>query len=74
MLPVAVSGVDDVAARRGGRWRRSEIIVRYGVPFELDLVGRRDDPAIADEIAARIAELLPPARRGVYAAAGPPGR
>jgi hypothetical protein len=40
--------------------------VRYGTPFTLDLGGRRDDRLIADEIAERIARLLPAGRRGVY--------
>ncbi len=74
VLPVAVSAADEDDPRWVGRWRRPEIVVRYGVPFDLDLTGRRDDSAIADEIAARVAELLPPSRRGVYAAACPPSR
>lgn len=71
VLPTAISGTD---RRRGpgGLWRRGEIVLRYGEPFTLDLAGRRDDAAIADEIAARIAALLPPWRRGAYAAP-PPG-
>jgi 1-acyl-sn-glycerol-3-phosphate acyltransferase len=62
VLPVALS-TDD-----GGRGllRRRDIVLRYGEPFDLELAGRRDDPAIADEIATRIAALLPATRRGVY--------
>ena len=74
VLPVAISGADEDGARRGGLWLRPELVVRYGIPFELDLAGRRDDAVIADEIAARVAALLPPSRRGVYAAAGGPDR
>ncbi len=55
VLPVSLS--TDDAPR--GLLRRREIVLRYGVPFALDLDGRRDDPAIADEIAARVAALLP---------------
>ena len=62
VLPVALS-TDD---RSRGLLRRRDIVLRYGEPFDLDLAGRRDDPAIADEIATRIAALLPAARRGVY--------
>lgn len=62
VLPVALSSDD---ARRG--WlRRRTMVLRYGVPFRLELSERRDDPVIADEIAARIAALLPASRRGVY--------
>ncbi len=64
VLPVALS--TDNAGR--GLLRRREIVLRYGEPFDLELSGRRDDPAIADEIAARIAALLPAARRGFYGA------
>jgi 1-acyl-sn-glycerol-3-phosphate acyltransferase len=71
ILPVAVSGTDSRTQRRG--WlRRGEIVVRYGEPFRLDLTGRRDDAVIADEIALRLAGLLPPWRRGVYAASAAP--
>ena len=62
ILPVALH-TDE---RRRGLLRRRRIEVRYGEPFQLSLAGRRDDPAIADEIAARIAALLPVTRRGVY--------
>jgi 1-acyl-sn-glycerol-3-phosphate acyltransferase len=62
VLPVALS-----TDGGGLGWlRRREMVVRYGEPFDLELTGRRDDPAIADEIAARIAALLPASRRGVY--------
>lgn len=66
VLPVAVSTAD---AQGRAPWRRREIVLRYGKPFDLELAGRRDDETIADEIAARIAALLPSARRGVYTAA-----
>lgn len=73
VLPAAFSGTDGNVPRRGG-WRR-EAVLRYGAAFTLDLAGRRDDAAIADEIAVHIAALLPPERRGVYADAvsGGPG-
>jgi 1-acyl-sn-glycerol-3-phosphate acyltransferase len=62
VLPVALS--PDNGRRR---WlRRRTVVLRYGVPFHLELRERRDDPVIADEIAARIAALLPASRRGVY--------
>jgi 1-acyl-sn-glycerol-3-phosphate acyltransferase len=65
ILPVAISGTGRTSGRRG--WlRRGEIVLRYGEPFQLDLAGRRDDAVIADEIAVRIAALLPDSQRGVY--------
>lgn len=70
VLPVAISGTDGHGRRRG-LLRRGEIVLHYGEPFTLDLAGRRDDAAIADDIAARVASLLPPWRRGVYGPAGP---
>jgi 1-acyl-sn-glycerol-3-phosphate acyltransferase len=66
VLPVALSPTD-WRRGRGGLLRRREIVLQYGAPFELELTGRRDDAAIADEIAGRIAALLPTAKRGVYA-------
>jgi 1-acyl-sn-glycerol-3-phosphate acyltransferase len=67
VLPVAVSGSDSHGPR-SGLLRRRTILVRYGRTFTLDVTGRRDDAVIADEIAGRVAALLPAARRGVYAA------
>jgi hypothetical protein len=40
--------------------------MRYGAPFKLDMSGPRDDRLMADEIARRVAALLPMSRRGVY--------
>lgn len=73
VLPVAIEGTDSHGSRRG-ILRRGEIVVRYGEPFDVDLT-KGDDAAVADQIAGRIAELLPRSRRGVYAgAAGSPSR
>ncbi len=66
ILPVALSGTDEKGSPGRGLMGRREIVLRYGAPFRLDLTGRRDDSAIADEIAASIAALLPATRRGVY--------
>ena len=71
VLPVAISGTGHAENPRG--WlRRGQIVLRYGAPFTLDLSGRRDDSIIADEIASRVAALLPPSHRGVYAGSMPP--
>jgi 1-acyl-sn-glycerol-3-phosphate acyltransferase len=66
ILPVAISGTDGHGERRG-ILRRREILVSYGEPFVADLTAPGGDSAIADQIAERIAALLPPSRRGVYA-------
>jgi 1-acyl-sn-glycerol-3-phosphate acyltransferase len=68
VLPVAVSTTDTSEARGRGLLSRREVVLCYGAPFDMELAGRRDDAAIADEIAERIAAMLPAARRGVYAA------
>ncbi|MBV9099462.1 MAG: 1-acyl-sn-glycerol-3-phosphate acyltransferase [Candidatus Dormibacteraeota bacterium] len=67
LLPVAVWGTER-ALRRGAHLpRRVPVTVQFGEAFELaPPSGRADDRAIADEVAARIAALLPPAYRGVY--------
>ncbi|MGH7722460.1 MAG: lysophospholipid acyltransferase family protein [Candidatus Dormibacteria bacterium] len=62
VLPVAICHSDGGA----GTSARGEIVMRYGIPLTLDLAGRRDDRVIADEIAERVAALLPVGRRGVY--------
>ena len=66
VLPVAICHTDTRGSGPPRRLRRRDIVVRYGTPFTLDLGGRRDDRLIADEIAERIARLLPAGRRGVY--------
>jgi 1-acyl-sn-glycerol-3-phosphate acyltransferase len=71
ILPVGVWGTE-AALPRGHRLpRRVPIRFRLGPVFQLPerLPGEgRDDQAVADLIGSRIAELLPPAYRGVYAA------
>jgi 1-acyl-sn-glycerol-3-phosphate acyltransferase len=69
IVAAAIMGTDGVPAGPG----RREIVLRFGAPFNLNLTGRRDDAAIADEVAAHIAALLPESRRGVYASASTDG-
>ncbi len=64
VVPVAVSG--SRAARIGKFWRR-DVTIRFGRPFGVAEVDAADEQAVADAIMRRIAELLPPAQRGVYA-------
>ena len=71
VLPVAIWGSEAALARGHKLPRRVPVRLKYGPVFQLpeqSATGRRDDQAIADLIGRRIAELLPPAYRGVYAA------
>lgn len=57
--------------------RRTEVVLRFGPPFrfsELPAEIRRDRQAAADAIMLRIAALLPPQMRGVYASGAAPER
>jgi 1-acyl-sn-glycerol-3-phosphate acyltransferase len=73
LLPVGLDGMTDIfaALRRG---RRARVTVRIGAPFgPFRAPGRGHERraqlnAIGDEIMQHIAALLPPERRGVYAA------
>ena len=70
VLPVGVWGTEAALARGRLLPKRVPIRMRYGPVFDLPprVPGeRRDDQAVADLIGARIAALLPPAYRGVYA-------
>jgi 1-acyl-sn-glycerol-3-phosphate acyltransferase len=70
ILPVGVWGTE-AALPRGRKFpKRVPIRLSIGPAFTLPerVPGeRRDDQAVADLIGSRIAELLPPAYRGVYA-------
>jgi 1-acyl-sn-glycerol-3-phosphate acyltransferase len=70
ILPVAIWGTETALGRGRRLPRRVPIRMRYGPVFHLPeraLGERRDDQAVADLIGERIAALLPPAYRGVYA-------
>jgi 1-acyl-sn-glycerol-3-phosphate acyltransferase len=72
ILPVAIWGTEAALGRGRKLPKRVPIRMRYGPVFTLPDRApgeRRDDQAIADLIGSRIAALLPPAYRGVYAAA-----
>ncbi len=54
--------------------RRTEVVLTFGAPFRVaDLPAdvRRDRQATADAIMSRLAEVLPPTMRGVYATGVP---
>jgi len=75
ILPVAITGTE----RLQPLWRipfpTGRIRVRIGPPFSLPLVEGRPSrevlQALADQVMHRIALLLPPEYRGVYALPGP---
>jgi 1-acyl-sn-glycerol-3-phosphate acyltransferase len=69
VLPVAVWGTEGALPRGHHLPRRVPVTVAIGQPFTPDLSEgiRPDDQAIADSIGRRIALLLPPEYRGVYA-------
>jgi 1-acyl-sn-glycerol-3-phosphate acyltransferase len=70
ILPAAITGTEDqVVKAHLPRLRRLHVRVRFGQVFQLAPTadGNRAQEAIDDEIMCRIAALLPPDRRGVYA-------
>jgi 1-acyl-sn-glycerol-3-phosphate acyltransferase len=71
ILPVAIWGTEAALGRGRKLPKRVTIRMRYGPVFDLPARApgeRRDDQAMSDLIGSRIAALLPPAYRGVYAA------
>jgi 1-acyl-sn-glycerol-3-phosphate acyltransferase len=70
VVPVAVWGSERVMVKGRRLPRRVPVTLRFGRPFTPDLSGvRRDHQAVADQVGAHIAALLPPEYRGVYAQA-----
>jgi len=72
VVPMAVTGTEDArVVQKLRRLQRVHIRVRIGQPFYLPPLERRDRERqlqqATDEIMCRIAALLPPAYRGVYA-------
>jgi 1-acyl-sn-glycerol-3-phosphate acyltransferase len=66
VLPVAVWGTERALVKGKFFPQRTPIRVRYGEVFTPSLTAARDDQGIADQVAARVAALLPPQYRGVY--------
>ncbi len=75
ILPIGIWGTE-AALPRGRKFpKRVPIRLKIGPVFQLperEHGERRDDQAVADLIGSRIAELLPPTYRGVYASVGEP--
>ena len=72
IIPIGVVGTEDaVVKRRLKRLQRLDITVRVAQPYRLPEMPRRDRDewlqAQTDEMMCRIAALLPPDHRGVYA-------
>lgn len=70
ILPAALWGTEKVMVSGSRLPRRVPIHLRYGAPFTVEASAgpRPDDQAAADQIARRIAALLPPEYRGLYGA------
>ncbi|WP_420640585.1 lysophospholipid acyltransferase family protein [Candidatus Leptofilum sp.] len=73
IIPVAVTGTEDkVVYGRLKKFRRLDITIRVGEPFTVPPLPRKNKDEFlqksTDEIMCRIAALLPPEYRGVYAA------
>jgi 1-acyl-sn-glycerol-3-phosphate acyltransferase len=70
IVPIAITGTEK-AFRELGRLHRPLLTVRFGQPFTLPPLDRQDRSAAlqrnTDEIMCRIAAMLPPQYRGVYA-------
>ncbi len=70
IVPVALTGVEKLADGLA-HFRRTPVTVSFGKPFTLNHLARRGGAdrlqAATDEIMCRIAALLPPEYRGVYA-------
>jgi 1-acyl-sn-glycerol-3-phosphate acyltransferase len=69
VLPVAVWGTERALVK--GRFfpQRVPLRVRYGPVFTPEIGDAKDDKAVADQVAAHVAALLPAEYRGVYAEA-----
>jgi 1-acyl-sn-glycerol-3-phosphate acyltransferase len=71
IVPVALIGSDDsLVFSNLRRLKRTLVTIRVGKPFMLPPISGDRDSALksyTDEIMCRIAALLPPERRGVYA-------
>jgi 1-acyl-sn-glycerol-3-phosphate acyltransferase len=70
VVPIAFTNTENLAASLR-RLRRPTVTIRVGKPFRLDPIAgpdrRRRLREAADEVLCRVAALLPPRYRGVYA-------
>jgi 1-acyl-sn-glycerol-3-phosphate acyltransferase len=71
IVPVAISGTERIFSKRFPWYRRVRVQMTVGTPFLLSDIGevtRHNRDVIAQEVMARVADLLPPGYRGVYRA------
>ncbi|HEY0601440.1 MAG TPA: lysophospholipid acyltransferase family protein [Herpetosiphonaceae bacterium] len=71
IVPVAISGTERVFSKRFPWYRRVRVEMTFGESFMLSDLGevtRQNRDLIAQEVMARVADLLPPGYRGVYRA------
>jgi 1-acyl-sn-glycerol-3-phosphate acyltransferase len=67
VVPVAVWGSERVLVKGHLLPHRAPVTMRFGRAFTPDVgAARRDHQAVADQVGAHIAALLPPEYRGVY--------
>jgi 1-acyl-sn-glycerol-3-phosphate acyltransferase len=71
ILPVAISGTADLG-KQLVHLKKTDILVKFGEPYHIPLTKDEEEAKnwlnkASDEIMCRIAALLPPERRGVYA-------
>jgi 1-acyl-sn-glycerol-3-phosphate acyltransferase len=71
VIPIAISGTERTFHDLKYAWRAPRVLVRYGAPYVLEPSGGRRTSADlkrhTDEIMRRIAAMLPPQNRGIYA-------
>jgi 1-acyl-sn-glycerol-3-phosphate acyltransferase len=71
IVPVAISGTEKVLRSRFPWYWRGRVQLTFGAPFYLHELGvptRKNRVQLAQAVMGRVAALLPPAYRGVYAA------
>ena len=71
IVPMAISGTEDIIQSHFPWYRRARIRLTIGQPFTLADLGdvrSGDREALAHAVMARVAMLLPPRYRGIYAA------
>jgi len=70
IVPIGISGTERIFSPRFPWYRRARVQLIFGPPFTLAELGaetRADRDALAHAIMARVAALLPPRYRGIYA-------
>ncbi len=76
LVPIAITGTQNVLGRQGMIPRRAEVAMTFGEPFQLPERNRDGSPMdhqqSADYLMTRIAQLLPLENRGEYAASSMP--